>query len=101
MENLTLKIAIPYEEVRKMVVRMNGEIWSDEQIKQYFSKRKTIETNREELREMDEEAFDVFTALSVALIEKRKKDTTKRIVLDFDGYETKKVESLKFKKAKK
>ncbi len=73
MENLTLKIAIPYDDIRKMVVRINGEIWDDKKIFEYFGKRKTLEVTKDEFVKVDKEAFEVFVALSVSMIEFRNK----------------------------
>jgi hypothetical protein len=73
MENLTLKIAIPYDDIRKMVVRINGEIWDDKKINEYFSKRKTLEITRDEIVKMDKDAFEVFVALAVSMVELRNK----------------------------
>lgn len=71
MENLTLKIAIPYDDIRKMVVRINGEIWDDKKINEYFSKRKTLEITKDEIVKMDKDAFEVFVALAVSMVELR------------------------------
>lgn len=73
MENLTLKIAIPYDEIRKMVVRISGEIWDDKKINEYFSKRKTLEIYKKEIDRLDDNAFEVFVALAVSIVEVRTK----------------------------
>lgn len=77
MENLTLKIEISYNEIRKMVARINGEVWDDKTIKEYFSKRKTLEISKSEIDKLDKEAFICFTALAVSIVEFRKKPKKK------------------------
>ncbi|CAB4128414.1 hypothetical protein UFOVP105_38 [uncultured Caudovirales phage] len=74
MEKLILKVAISYDDLRKMAVRIHGEIWDDKKIFEYFGKRKTLEVQESEISRIEDSAFEVFTALSLALIEMRNKE---------------------------